>query len=321
MMAEFRRRIRAEGIKELACGTYPLAGEEGTGYTYAIVIEAGDDRRQWIKSRLINIVLTISPEEVGMFLDDTPCTIDDKKDADGAADQRQSRNHRPRRSDAVVGYRELVKASIKKGKCLPLLPRHQIYLWVHEGDGQRFAAMFRQTWGRVPLWARRRMLQYWKHIPFVPSVYLSPDIYHALSPHIKLSDETISESRRAFAGVSRTGHLLRFRPKRIAAMPDDVMQDLIAHELAHVLQGAAGIHCIDEYKDGRRLYAYRDGTMFGGNYEIERDADDMMNCWGFDSESIDQWCLATGRSKVRKIDISKPGEFAKYLKRVERNGR
>jgi hypothetical protein len=41
--AEFRRRLRAEGLKVLAYMTYPGPGSESAGYTYAMVIRAGED--------------------------------------------------------------------------------------------------------------------------------------------------------------------------------------------------------------------------------------------------------------------------------------
>ncbi len=56
-------------------------------------------------------------------------------------------------------------------------------------------------------------------------------------------------------------------------MPVDVVQDLIAHELAHGLQSAYGIRCARKYADGRAEYVTKDGDIFGGNYDIEEDAD------------------------------------------------
>ena len=102
-------------------------------------------------------------------------------------------------------------------------------------------------------------------------------------------------------------------------MPDDVVQDLIAHELAHVMQRQEGVVCVKEYSDGRADWVDRDGNWWGGNFEIEWDADERMVIWGFDPESIDRWSLATGRKKV--IQLEGPEGRAKVFARLERHGR
>ena len=59
--------------------------------------------------------------------------------------------------DLIPGHREFLKAAVKDGTLLPLLPRHHIYLTVHGGDGPRFARLFQETWKRVPCGARQHM--------------------------------------------------------------------------------------------------------------------------------------------------------------------
>ena len=201
----------------------------------------------------------------------------------------------------------MLETYMKQGSCLRLLPRHEILLWVHPGGGRRFAAVFRQAWRRLPLWARRRLLVYWKGSSHKLGVVLSPEVH--------LTDIPIAYEERTLAGVDRSGHRLKFRSDVVDAMPDDVLQDLIAHELAHVLQNAQGIHCIEQYDDGRAVYAAEDGGIFGGNLEIELDADWTMEGWGFDPESIDRWSPATGRSKEVIVDL------VEYLERLDHYGR
>jgi hypothetical protein len=103
-------------------------------------------------------------------------------------------------------------------------------------------------------------------------------------------------------------------------MPDVVVQDLVAHELAHGVQNANGIRCEREHSDGRADYVCEDGSPFGGNFEIELDADEMMDFWGFDSESVDRWALAAGITKV--ITFADPRKaLVAMIRRMDRKGR
>jgi transcriptional regulator with XRE-family HTH domain len=46
-LREFRSRMQDQKIKELAYATYPPEGEEDAGYTYALIIEGGEDICAW----------------------------------------------------------------------------------------------------------------------------------------------------------------------------------------------------------------------------------------------------------------------------------
>ena len=51
-LAEFRGRLRADGIEELAYATYP-----DDGYTYALVVDAGRDRERHLAAIMREITL------------------------------------------------------------------------------------------------------------------------------------------------------------------------------------------------------------------------------------------------------------------------
>ena len=45
--------------------------------------------------------------------------------------------------------------------CIALLPHHGIDLFCVDGDGQRFARLFRQVWSKLPAPARDKLLKHW----------------------------------------------------------------------------------------------------------------------------------------------------------------
>jgi hypothetical protein len=190
---------------------------------------------------------------------------------------------------------------------VPLLARHGIDLTAIDGDGRRFSRVYRETWKRTPLGARRQLLGHWRSGGGLMFGVL-------LSPIVLLTNQL--SARGAFAETSKFGHELKFSGKQVDAMPEDVVQDLIAHELAHVLQNAIGIRCVKQYRDGRADFVDSRGEYWGGNLELEENADCEMSIWGFDPYSIDQWSLATGRSKLLGSEHT-----GRVLSRVLRHGR
>jgi hypothetical protein len=207
-----------------------------------------------------------------------------------------------------------MRHGVRKGHYLPLLPRHNIYLAVSKGDAPRFARNFRATWKRIPLGPRRRMLAYWKD----PGT-LAPGV--VLPPMIELANPLFM-GRREFGVCGVMGCKLQFNAKYFDRMPDDVAQDVIAHELAHAYQGAQGIHMVREYRDGSALFV-QDGEPWGGRLEIEMDADDHIEGWGFDPESVDRWSLDVGITKVVEHKDTEDAEtaFCKEIARRIRKGR
>src|SRR5262249_27503018 len=79
------------------------------------------------------------------------------------------------------------------------------------------------------------------------------------------------------------GYVLRFCAPLVDRMPDAVVQDLVAHELAHVCQEVGNV------RQGRDLYT---------KGAIEEDADQTIEWWGFDADSVDRWAVEQGLVKV-----------------------
>jgi hypothetical protein len=210
-------------------------------------------------------------------------------------------------------FRDFMRKCVKSKGSFPLLPRHDIYLSAFAGDGRRFAANFRAAWERLPLNARRKLLGYWTREGLAVGVILSPIV--------ELVEQAFL-GRRDFAVMDRQGHRLRFSAKFMDRMPDDVVRDIIGHEFAHCHQAALGIRCNRRYADGRAVYICRDGSVFGGNFELEEDADLTMHLWGFDPESPDRWAEEVGIRKTKTINTGDPKkDLAILLKHLDRKGR
>jgi hypothetical protein len=198
----------------------------------------------------------------------------------------------------------IVHRGLKDGYWHRLLPRHQVYLFAPEGDevGSRFAALFVSTWKRMPLWARRSILRQWRTTPFEKHLL-------TMAPAIELlSAWSNREPRRGLRGemgcCARGGCMLRFWSKVVEVMPDDLVCDLIAHELAHVFQWASGVNVLEE-----------------DSYLIEEDADILVKHWGFSADGIDEWARAKGITKVIDLDKLSPRQRRRYWARSQRAGR
>ena len=155
----------------------------------------------------------------------------------------------------------------------------------------------------MPQPARLRILKHWRTAPYTKHIITWP-------PEITLLDGWSGQARgRGLRGdmavCSRSGCQLRFWSRIVAAMPDDLVCDLIAHELAHVYQWACGWN-LSEEED---------------NYTVEENADWLAERWGFSSHAIDEWERAKGITKVVDLDGLSPRQRRRYWAKFERSGR
>jgi hypothetical protein len=92
--------------------------------------------------------------------------------------------------------------------------------------------------------------------------------------------------------------------------PDNLVRDLIAHELAHVWQYATDSLVTEGH---------------GAVAENEEGADDVMSCWGFEPHAMDEWDLSHGVAKVIDTSSMTPEQRkraeARYWSRVLKTGR
>jgi hypothetical protein len=160
------------------------------------------------------------------------------------------------------------KAGLDEGWLLRLLPRHRIYLFSPEDRGKRFVRLLRETWRRLPCYARRRILAHWRsgiaHLDSSPMIGLHGD-WEGRIGGIGLGGTK--------AHTCRGGDMLRFWSDIVDAYPDELVRDLIAHELTHVFGYASDWYC-DDLDDP---------------IQDEQDADALTEMWGFSSTAIDDW--------------------------------
>jgi hypothetical protein len=156
---------------------------------------------------------------------------------------------------------EFIREGLGNGKVIRLLPGHDVFLTVWSGDGKRFAKVFRAAWKTIPRRDTRRILTHWK----VGSM-----------PRIDLIQYQLS-GPRAVAEVI-LGRQMRFYNKYIEKMSDDVLQYVIAHELAHVLQQTQPKGYFPPSTSEKRRREL-----------VELDAALSTDAWGYDPDLIDNW--------------------------------
>jgi hypothetical protein len=206
---------------------------------------------------------------------------------------------------------------------LPIIPRSNLFLVRYDhGNEERFSTLFKAAWKQIPLSARRQMLGHWRGEdeakPLCAVIRMPRGVRSAqgqdvrkclLSPRIELlhgwtggrSDDKLfpgmGDHRGEVAGVFGKGHLMRFCAPLVDRMPDDVVHDLVGHELAHVYQHAVGYD---------RMFGYEPG-----HGELEENADELMESWGFRIDSVDEWAVSVGLAK--RIECKNPGEYFERL--------
>lgn len=172
-----------------------------------------------------------------------------------------------------------------------VVPRQPVYLSAPREGGERFARLFTETWRRLPLGVRRRILGYWRtdlyaFPPSTPSIELLADW-----PHRQAGPDLLG----TLGACSGCGHSLRFWAKIVAIMPDDLVRDLIAHELAHVYQWARGWD-----------------LDIVGNCKAEEDARRNVECWGFSSTAFFEWKRSNGINKAIDLDKLSPCQLKRH---------
>ena len=128
------------------------------------------------------------------------------------------------------------------------------------GNRKRFAALFQSAWGQIPDEAREVICRWWGKGIVTQATSLVIDFL--LGYHL--------------AGECREfGHTIYFNADVADAMPDDILPNLIGHELAHVW------HYTNPESDTNKA---------PGNVKAKEDeADALADSWGFRMEDLRDW--------------------------------
>ena len=155
------------------------------------------------------------------------------------------------------------------------MPRSGIYMIAFGYcDDRRFARVFRETWLKLPLWVRRRMLKHWRE--YKAAVVCLPELRRQLDvPSIEVLDDK-SDWHRGPSGcaagqTSIQGTSLSFWAEVVDRLPDEHLQTFIAHELAHVHLMTHNCHHTDDYS------------------LAESEVSEALDEWGFDEGAMWIW--------------------------------
>lgn len=158
-----------------------------------------------------------------------------------------------------------------------LLPRHRIVLNCARSpsDVPKFVSAWRSTWRRLPLGARRDILRFWR-----TANGFGFDVRRMTGrcPAIDVQGLPLA-CGDSYAAVLESGARICFNPDAVHDMPAEVLETLIAHELAHVVRRGNGWE-VDPGKYHNDWWAYLEEEEAVG-YDLA--------AWGFDDESIDVW--------------------------------
>jgi hypothetical protein len=132
--------------------------------------------------------------------------------------------------------------------------------------GKHFAQLFIETWKRIPLGDRRKILKWWRcgYVPKHPVVELLND----------LASRRVGRYEK-IGECSWYGYLLRFSQEWAKPTSEEKVRSVIAHELAHVYQRAISV---------MEDYDIANCQRFDGSFQdpVDEDADEIIAFWGFD---------------------------------------
>lgn len=177
-------------------------------------------------------------------------------------------------------------------KPIGIMPRSGLYLdhWnCSDEQAHRFAEVFRQTWKRLPMWARRPMLKDWRNwrdyfISLCADEKTREEIAAIPVPALSIDCFLRGGTDDALAAYyGHYGRAIQFWKPAVEMMPDDVLSTLIAHELAHAYLHATGRA---PSKQPGYVPLPKEDEWLDDEEAMVRET---MNEWDFEDSAIDEW--------------------------------
>lgn len=162
------------------------------------------------------------------------------------------------------------------------MERHGLSLFCVDGDGERFAELFRQTWKQIPLGVRRGLLKRWREMRRDEVEDGHMQKFGSRIPRFELiadkSDFARGNSGCAMGSFNGTFVAeFSFNSRYTEVLSDQSVKVVIAHELGHAAcEHWDSDHCSPEKVKYNAL----------GYSESEEDVHFVLSCWGFDEEAL-----------------------------------
>jgi hypothetical protein len=149
-----------------------------------------------------------------------------------------------------------------------------VYVW-SELDPSRFAEAFSQTWERVPKEYTQQVLSYWRTNLANPMLRTRMGLTEIRIELLSTWDKHAVDCPGSWAVTHYSGHAMDFYAPVLDSMPEQHLETLIAHELAHVY-----IEACPQHRHINRQEAAEEVVM------------ELVRIWGFDQDSLNDYKAA-----------------------------
>lgn len=171
-----------------------------------------------------------------------------------------------------------------------LLPNHLFTISsTDEREISSFVSIFRKTWGKLPLTARRAILANWRGMG---SALWAACVADGSIDTCRV--ELIERIEMAIANCDPANGRVKFALLHLRLMPSEVTECVIAHELAHSF--IASSDRAEEFAEQTTRDYMLNAEAYADDPE-ENEVDRIVREWGFDPDRISRWQASPREAK------------------------
>lgn len=179
---------------------------------------------------------------------------------------------------------------------IAILPRHGVFAVLENPElGKRFCSLFQHVWKRIPLGARRKILDDFR-IYDASSESFNSRLLTGKPISVRVALRKRLEGTRA-GYFNPNARLCVYSEKILVDAGDGVFENVVAHELGHAYLWATGKgeECaqLEAWDYATNPDSYKDDPE---ELEVRK----LMKQWGFDESAYDRWCCRRGGLKARR---------------------